>query len=194
MVDADQRAGTPRGRSGKACLVDIQIQSVLPRLRTLVDGIANSPEIWLPSIRFDLAERYCFRLRRDDDLEVWLICWDIGQDTLLHDHGGSVGAFAVAKGALVEDFGTIGNTRLRTRRHVAGDAVAFGGDYLHNLVNVGTAPTVSIHAYSPPLRVMNFYCWLPTGMHHLRAMRCDTPEPNASVLETEAIALRGASR
>jgi Cysteine dioxygenase type I len=34
---------------------------------------------------------------------VWLICWDIGQDTLLHDHGGSVGAFAVARGSLLLD-------------------------------------------------------------------------------------------
>jgi hypothetical protein len=160
------------------------------QLRNIVDSVANSPDIWLSSVRFDLYQRHCIRLRRTDDVEVWLICWDIGQDTLLHDHGGSAGAFAVAKGALVEDYGAVGRPQLRTRRHPAGTSVGFGGDYLHNLVNVGMEPTVSIHAYSPPLRVMNFYCWLPTGVHHLRAIDCDTPEPDSSMLETEAAALR----
>lgn len=173
----------------------LEFQSVLPRqpaaLKEIVADIAGSSEIWVPSIRFDLTERFCSRLRIDDDFEVWLICWDIGQDTLLHDHGGSVGAFAVARGALIEDFGTVHHNQLRSRRHIAGDAVAFGADYLHNLVNVGIEPTVSIHAYSPPLRAMNFYCWLPTGMHHIREIRCDTPEPDASAIEAAAIALHG---
>jgi hypothetical protein len=158
----------------------------------MVQRIAGSSAEWSKSVRFDLYERVYVRLHRDDAVEVWLICWDIGQDTLLHDHGGSVGAFAVARGSLLEDFGAVHRTGLATRRHEAGDSVAFGVDYLHNLVNVGTAPTVSIHAYSPPLRAMNFYCWLPTGMHHLREIPCDTPEPEVTALEAEAVALREA--
>lgn len=152
-------------------------QFMLPRLRHIVADVANSPDIWSPSICFNLTERYCQRLRRDHDLEVWLICWDLGQDTLLHDHGGSVGAFAVAKGALLEDYGAKQLPALRTRRHTQGAVVGFGVDYIHNLVNVGLEPTVTIHAYSPPLRVMNFYCWSPTGPQHLRKISCDSPEP-----------------
>jgi len=170
-----------RGHHGceaeRACLVEKLNRSSLPRLRRVVEHIANSPNIWFSSVRFDLSDRYCSRLRRDDDHEVWLICWDLGQDTLLHDHGGSGGAFAVAQGGLIEDFGSLHQPELRTRRHLAGSSVAFGTDYVHNLVNVGIQPTVSIHAYSPPLRRMNFYCWLPTGMHQLRSIPCDTPEP-----------------
>jgi cysteine dioxygenase type I len=164
-------------------------------LREIVSKIAGEPALWSKSVRFDLTERFYSRLRFEgvDEraVELWLICWDIGQDTLLHDHGGSSGAFTVARGSLLEDFGTVGGTALRTRRHAAGDAAGFGADYLHNLVNVGTEPTVSIHAYSPPLRAMNFYCWLPTGMHHLREIPCDTPEPDATALEAEAAVLRG---
>lgn len=163
-------------------------------LRETVREIAANSDSWTDLVQFDLTERYYARLHRTDDVEVWLICWDIGQDTLLHDHGGSAGAFTVARGALVEDFGAVGHTGLRTRRHTAGDAVGFGVDYLHNLVNVGTEPTVSIHAYSPPLRAMNFYCWLPTGMHHLREVTCDTPEPDTTALEAEAASLREAVR
>jgi hypothetical protein len=159
-------------------------------LRAMVEKIVDAPSEWSNSVRFDLAERFCSRLRLDAAVEVWLICWDIGQDTLLHDHGGSVGAFTVARGSLLEDYGAVHRTGLATRRHTAGDTVGFGQDYLHNLVNVSTEPTVSIHAYSPPLRAMNFYCWLPTGMHHLREIPCDTPEPDVTALEAEATALR----
>jgi hypothetical protein len=164
------------------------------QLRTIVADIADSPERWSNLVRFDLTERFYSRLRVDgaDEraVEAWLICWDIGQDTLLHDHGGSRGAFTVTHGSLVEDFGAVGGAGLRTRRHTAGDTVGFDTDYLHNLVNVGTEPTVSIHAYSPPLRAMNFYCWLPTGMHHLREIPCATPEPDVGALEAEAATLR----
>jgi hypothetical protein len=159
-------------------------------LREIVHEIAATPSEWSNSVRFDLYERVYSRLYLDAAVEVWLICWDIGQDTLLHDHGGSVGAFSVARGSLLEDYGAVHRTGLSTRRHTAGDAVGFGVDYLHNLVNVGTEPMVSIHAYSPPLRTMNFYCWLPTGMHHLREIRCDTPEPDVTALEAEAAVLR----
>lgn len=159
-------------------------------LRAMVDKIVETPSEWSKSVRFDLADRFYSRLYHDAAVEVWLICWDIGQDTLLHDHGGSVGAFTVARGSLLEDFGAVHRTGLATRRHVAGDTVGFGANYLHNLVNVSTEPTVSIHAYSPPLRLMNFYCWLPTGMHHLREIPCDTPEPDVAALEAEATVLR----
>jgi len=169
-------------------------QLTTAELREIVTEKAHDSDSWAAEVRFDLTERHYLRLRRDDAVEVWLICWDIGQDTLLHDHGGSAGAVTVARGSLFEDFGTVGHTGLRTRRHTEGDAVGFGADYLHNLVNVGTEPTVSIHAYSPPLRTMNFYCWLPTGMHHLRELECDTPEPETTALEAEAATLREAVR
>jgi hypothetical protein len=176
--------------------VDLDVHSAVPNsvsseeLRTIVAEIADTPDRWSNLVRFDLTERYYARLRLDPAVEVWLICWDIGQDTLLHDHGGSSGAFTVVRGSLVEDFGAVRGKRLRTRRHSAGDSVGFGPDYLHNLVNVGTEPTVSVHAYSPPLSSMNFYCWLPTGMHHLREIPCDTPEPDVTALEAEAAVLR----
>ena len=81
---------------------------------------------------------------------MWLICWDYGQDTLLHDHGGSSGAFAVIDGELLEDFGSVTGGKLTTRRHRAGGGAFFGPRYLHNLVAANAVPAVSIHVYSPP--------------------------------------------
>ena len=167
------------------------VQTRPAQLRDLVDDYVARRDEWSPHVRFDLTERYFQRLHRDDSVEVWLICWDLGQDTLLHDHGGSVGAFAVASGQLIEDFGDTTQEGLRTRRHRAGDSVAFGPTYLHNLVNVGMEPAISIHAYSAPLTSMNFYCWLPSGIHHLREVHCDTPEPDTTALEATAARLRG---
>lgn len=183
----------------KGYLVAISRHSVVRaysphQLRELVTRTVADPSQWADQVRFDLTERYFVRLHRTDDVEVWLICWDIGQDTLLHDHGGSTGAFTVARGSLFEDFGAVGRAGLRSRRHAAGDTVSFGADYLHNLVNVGIEPTVSVHAYSPPLRSMNYYCWLPTGMHHLREVACDNPEPATAMIEAEAASLRGVAR
>lgn len=159
-------------------------------LRDMVSGIAATPDIWSAHVRFDLYERFFTRLHHAADFEVWLICWELGQDTLLHDHGGSVGSLAVASGALVEDYGDLGGRDLRTRTHRAGTSVAFGTDYLHNLVNVSAEPAVTVHAYSQPLRRMNFYCWLPTGMRHLREIACDSPEPDTTALEATASRLR----
>lgn len=159
-------------------------------LRDIVSQVVEAPEIWADHVRFDLSERFFTRLHHADDFEVWLICWELGQDTLLHDHGGSVGAFAVARGALVEDYGDVRGGALRTREHRAGTSVAFGTEYLHNLVNVEASPAVTVHAYSQPLRSMNFYCWLATGAHHLREIACDSPEPDTSALEAQAAALR----
>ncbi|QWF85342.1 cysteine dioxygenase [Amycolatopsis sp. CA-230715] len=164
-------------------------------LRRMVSGVVARQDVWAPQVRFDLAERYFTRLHRDELVEVWLICWEFGQDTLLHDHGGSVGAFAVASGALVEDYAAdAGASRLRTRAHRAGDAVAFGTEYLHNLVNTDTTPAVTIHAYSRPLSAMNFYCWLDSGLHHLREIPCDSPEPATGDLEALAATARAARR
>ncbi|MFE0026010.1 cysteine dioxygenase [Amycolatopsis sp. NPDC059021] len=164
---------------------------VRPRaLRRIVSAVAGRPAIWGPHVRFDLTERYFVRLHHDPRFEVWLICWELGQDTLLHDHGGSAGAFAVAGGTLLEDHAEPTARRLRTRVHRTGDSVAFGTRYLHNLVNVATEPAVSVHAYSKPLRTMNFYCWLPSGAHHLREIPCDSPEPDTGDLEATAASLR----
>ncbi|MQA06044.1 MAG: cysteine dioxygenase [Streptosporangiales bacterium] len=163
-------------------------------LRDMVTRIAATPDIWADYVRFDFYERHAVRLHFDDDFDVWLICWEFGQETLLHDHGGSVGSFAVARGALFEDYGDRRGSTLRTRELTTGESSAFGAEYLHNVVNVSATPAVSIHAYSLPLRAMNFFCWLPSGPRHLREIRCDTPEPDTTALEADAARMRAEVR
>ena len=133
-------------------------------------------------------DRWFTRLHGDDELDVWLISWVPGHRTELHDHGGSLGALTVLSGSLNEfrwDGRAIaapaarcrGSGRvpagLGARRGVgARPARALSGD--RRCPGPGQ-PTLSVHAYSPPLTAMSYY--EVTDAHRLRrtAHRTDRP-------------------
>ena len=114
-------------------------------------------------------ERWFTRLHGDDELDVWLISWVPERSTELHDHGGSLGALTVVSGALVETRWD-GET-LRERRLDAGDQAGFPLGWVHDVVwapsrpiskpariaRPAPTPTLSVHAYSPPLTAMSYY-------------------------------------
>jgi hypothetical protein len=114
-------------------------------------------------------ERWFTRLRGDDELDVWLISWVPERATELHDHCGSLGALTVVSGALAET--RWDGEALRTRRLEAGDQAGFPLGWVHDVVwspeaitvggptRTGTpgSPTLSVHAYSPPLTAMSYY-------------------------------------
>jgi hypothetical protein len=113
-------------------------------------------------------DRWFVRLHGDDEVDVWLISWVPGHRTELHDHGGSLGAATLLSGSL-DEFRWDGE-RLRCRRLEAGDQAGFPLGWVHDVVWAapGTrtpvtslakpaAPSLSVHAYSPPLTVMSYY-------------------------------------
>jgi predicted metal-dependent enzyme (double-stranded beta helix superfamily) len=142
-----------------------------------VRAIAADPGWWRPRVHHQITRRNFERLVTADDHEVWLICWDVGQMTMPHDHGSSAGAFVVVQGALLEDHGRVGAGRLRQRRIPRGGARAFGPAYVHNLANPGPGLATSIHAYSPRLSSMNYYAVLPGGVVRVRSLPVELPEP-----------------
>ena len=108
-----------------------------------------------------LEERWYRRLYGDDELDLWLISWVPARSTELHDHGGSLGALTVVSGALEE---TRWDGRgLRQRTLEAGDQAAFPLGWVHDVVRAAdepatvSHPTLSVHAYSPPLTAMSYY-------------------------------------
>jgi hypothetical protein len=143
----------------------------------IVRAFAADEQLWRPRVRHELHRRHFERLAFADDHEVWLICWDLAQTTLLHDHGGGSGAFTVVAGTLLEDFGRPDCRRLGQRRVGRRGLRAFGPSYLHDLVNAGPGLATSIHAYSPPLTMMTYYVVLPDGAVPVRTVAVDTPEP-----------------
>jgi predicted metal-dependent enzyme (double-stranded beta helix superfamily) len=131
-------------------------------LRTYVAHLAAEPTRWRGLVRHDPGQRVFERLRLDDVLEAWLICWMPGHDTGFHDHDLSSGAVVVARGAVVEE-------RLRlagpaeVHRYATGEVFDFSPAEIHRVTHAGTAPAVTLHAYSPPLRRMGAYRVEPGG-------------------------------
>jgi rhodanese-related sulfurtransferase/mannose-6-phosphate isomerase-like protein (cupin superfamily) len=107
---------------------------------------------WMERVRLRTEHRWYERLYQGSDHDIWVISWLPGQSTGFHDHGESSGAFIVATGVLEEH--RPGEQSLVIH---PGKTRAFGRDYAHDVRNVSLAPSVSIHAYSPPLSDMNEY-------------------------------------
>lgn len=93
-------------------------------------------------------------------VEAWVIAWPPGGSVELHDHGGSAGAVVVATGELVETSVVAqppGGVALRTNRIGVGRSLQFAGSHVHDIVNTGKTPAISVHVYAPRLTSMTYY-------------------------------------
>ncbi|MBO0854543.1 MAG: cysteine dioxygenase family protein [Nocardia sp.] len=130
------------------------------------------------------AKRWATRILADDEVDVWLISWVPDRSTELHDHAGSLGALTVLSGALSE-FRWNG-MELRQRTLEAGDQASFPLGWVHDVVRAPDAaagpvepgnPTLSVHAYSPPLSAMSYYEVTGHGtLLRTRTVLTDQPE------------------
>jgi quercetin dioxygenase-like cupin family protein len=117
----------------------------------LARTIAADRPSWAPLVRYDPTTRWYHRLRTGPGYEVWLLTWLPGQGSGRHDHGPSSGVFTVLEGELTE--------HARGARHVLGaDTLrAFAPGYVHEVVNYGLLPVVSLHIYFPGLTGMEMH-------------------------------------
>jgi rhodanese-related sulfurtransferase len=129
-------------------------------------------------VHADPDERWHVRLHCDDQVDVWLISWTESQGTELHDHGGSSGAFTVVDGTLTESVwsGPVEAGRLSDLQRGTGATVSFGEHYIHDVRNTDEQVAVSVHAYSPPLSLMNFYDSEDGALQRLATSWTDDPE------------------
>lgn len=134
-----------------ASLIDMPTPRTLEELAGIVQEFASSFQ-WLERVRLRADRRWYERLYDGPEYDVWLITWMPGQSTGFHDHGASSGAFLVTAGIL-EEHRPDGEGSVISK----GDSRAFGPHYTHDVRNVSKAPSISIHAYSPPLTEMNEY-------------------------------------
>lgn len=122
--------------------------------------LAAHPERWRPLVDYRTDTRWYRLLERTEQHEVWLLSWLPGQGTELHDHGPASGAFAIAAGTLTERVVAVKSDRSPvevTRTLAAGHCRAFGPHYIHQVINNGAVPAVSVHVYTPGLSLMNRY-------------------------------------
>lgn len=131
-------------------------------LRRWVTDLAARRGIWAPLVRHDTGRRHYALLHRDGEVDVWVLCWNLADDTGWHDHDVSSGAVAVTRGAVSESNPRMGGEPF-TRVVPAGRAFAFGPDHIHRMAGAVDG-SVSIHAYSPPLWRMGQYSISPSGV------------------------------
>ena len=155
--------------------------------KTSADVLSGHYDHLLPvDGRWPETDRWATRLAAEDELDVWLISWTPDKSTDLHDHAGSLGALTVLSGALAEY--RWNGRELSHRLLTAGDQAAFPIGWVHDVVRAPASaappgstgpldPTLSVHAYSPPLTAMSYY--EVTGRGQLRRTRTvltDQPE------------------
>ncbi len=150
-------------RRGGAGRRDNSAQWSPSRLRALATWLAGDVEPWHDA-GASLTERRYGLLDRTLAYEVWVVHWPENRELVLHDHVGSAGAFHVVSGHLEETSTTRRGRQLESRLLPAGQGRAFGPDYVHSLVNPLIMPATSVHAYSPPISSITFYCKAPTGL------------------------------
>ena len=146
-------------------------------LTAFVRGAAANTALWQPRLQVpDGAERWWTRLFADDCVDLWLLSWLPGQTTELHDHGDSAAAYTVVHGELAED-----RIDVRGRgRHTLlgpGSLTALRPGAIHDVCGSGDGLAVSIHAYSPPLRQMNYHAPDENGeLRVVGSVQTDQPE------------------
>ena len=133
------------------------------RLQEVVAGLAARERQWLGLVRYTEGTRWYKRLVDGGDHEVWLLSWLPGQGTGFHDHGGSAGAFSVARGALQEWTASGGRPSSAGVTMAQGATRSFGPWYVHHVINASAQPAVSVHAYSPLLESMRRFEFSPDG-------------------------------
>lgn len=93
--------------------------------------------------------------------EIVVICFQKGQCTPIHDHGGSRGITIIREGIMTEELflkhqtGMISPTFTRIYRH--GDISYVNLTTIHRVSNAHAHGLVTMNIYFPPLAVMNLY-------------------------------------
>jgi hypothetical protein len=137
-------------------------------LEGVVEQIGADRERWSGLVEHHADRRHYVQLECDGIVDVWLICWNDEQETGFHDHDISNGAFHVVDGEIVEDRLAFGGPR--SRRFATGATASFDASHVHRLQHVGDRPTVTIHAYSPPLVKMGAYVVREDGVLERRTI------------------------
>jgi predicted metal-dependent enzyme (double-stranded beta helix superfamily) len=125
-------------------------------LERFVGDLAGCPELWIDLVKHDPNQRVYEELIGDEHVTAWLICWMEEQDTGFHDHDISSGAVAVVSGRVREQRLTL-NGEPTDAVYEAGESFRFAPTDIHRVRHAGDTPTVTLHAYSPPLLSMGAY-------------------------------------
>jgi mannose-6-phosphate isomerase-like protein (cupin superfamily) len=144
-----------------------------PALRDTVGRWARDEHAWRPLVRHDEQERTYALVHRDDDVELYLVCWMPGHDTGFHDHDHSSAAITVLQGEVTEE--RLSLTGTVERRVGSGEVVEIRKEAIHRVRHSGDQPAVTLHAYSPPLSRVGTYEFADDGALLRHPRPAETP-------------------
>jgi hypothetical protein len=127
-------------------------------LLVVAQRLAQSARSW-PGTE-DPVTRSWHTVAATDRYQAFVIAWPEGGAIDLHDHGDSAGAVVVAGGSLVETVvahDVDGSLAVVSRPVGEGGHLVFEPGHVHDIVNLGPGPALSVHVYSPVLRSMTFF-------------------------------------
>lgn len=144
-------------------------------LRAIAERVARDRSAWDGRLERDPSERTTAYLHRSEHLGVMAISWmRDDHDTGFHDHERSCGAVAVAEGVIRHELLRRDGTAV-SRAVPAPGSYDFDAATIHRMRHEpGAGPTVTIHAYSPPLEATGEYTEGDDG--ELRRLRTPADE------------------
>lgn len=98
----------------------------------------------------------------NDKFELILLCWEKGQATPIHDHGGEECWVHIVQGEFRETNYNVGESGelnvVKTNISNAGD-VTYMSDFMgcHRLENLSDTRSISLHLYAKPIRNCNMF-------------------------------------
>jgi predicted metal-dependent enzyme (double-stranded beta helix superfamily) len=140
--------------SGASLLSCLGAAELLSIAETLAEDERSDPTLGAS------ATRAWHTVAATEEFEAFVITWPVGGAVDLHDHGDSAGAVIVVSGSLVETVvghGEDGALVTATKPLATGARMQFAPGHVHDIANLGPAPAVSIHVYSPVLSSMTFF-------------------------------------
>jgi hypothetical protein len=139
----------------------------IAQLRRIARAVAERRDLWEEELRRSRDNRTYVDVFSNEHLGVWAISWMAdGHDTGYHDHDASRGAVHVAEGAIRHEHLTLDGEPTGSCV-AAGDGFEFDDTAIHRMRREpGAGPTVTVHAYSPPLVRTGQYAQQSDGLLH----------------------------
>jgi hypothetical protein len=122
-------------------------------LERFAAALARDPQPWreILDLQVGSARSYA-EIWSDDYVNAWAIRWSSGADTGFHDHDVAATGIAVLEGSVIEERLALAGPPIR-RRFAGGQTFHLPAVAIHRVLHGGGAEALTVHAYSPPLRV-----------------------------------------
>jgi cysteine dioxygenase len=137
-------------------------------LKTLISFIKNKPILHLKTLTpilnsyqckdwvnyefYDIDKYKKNLVYRNEDFEIFVVCWSQKQGTVIHDHADNGCILKVLQGELIEYKYDPKSLKLKESYNLPTGSVSYidNNCSYHKIINNSSINTVSLHIYSPP--------------------------------------------